>query len=112
MSSRLDRLSCLKQCQELSVLRGCANIRFDAVLISYLLAISERAVNLDGFERIDKDIVYHTWSHDAQLGDGFAIYLPARTAVVLQKVERIKAEKPAAKKTAKKVEKTETREEK
>ena len=78
----------------------------------YKVILSSDDKQFGGFERIDKDIVYHTWSHDAQLGDGFAIYLPARTAVVLQKVERIKAEKPAAKKTAKKAEKTETSEEK
>ena len=48
-----------------------------------------------GFDRIDKETVYHTWAHDPQLGDGFAIYLPARTAVVLQKVELIKDETAA-----------------
>ena len=61
-----------------------------------------------GFERIDKDVVYHTWAQDYTYGDGFAIYLPARTAVVLKKVdpEAVKQEaaeaeaKPEAKKTA------------
>ncbi len=39
-----------------------------------------------GFERVDKSVIYHTWAKDPQLGDGFAIYVPARTALVLKKV--------------------------
>ena len=83
----------------------------------YKVILSTDDKAFGGFDRIDKEIVYHTWAHDPQLGDGFAIYLPARTAVVLQKVELIKEEtaaeavteeapakktrKPAAKKTRK-----------
>ena len=41
-----------------------------------------------GYQNIDKSVVYHTWAHDPQMGDGFVIYLPARTAVVLHRVEK------------------------
>ena len=40
-----------------------------------------------GFDRVDKSVIYHTWAKDPQLGDGFAIYVPARTALVLKKVK-------------------------
>ncbi len=40
-----------------------------------------------GYDRVDKSVIYHTWAHDPQLGDGFSLYLPARCAVVLRKVE-------------------------
>ena len=43
-----------------------------------------------GYQNIDKTVIYHTWAHDPQMGDGFVIYLPARTAVVLRKVEKKK----------------------
>jgi len=62
----------------------------------YKVILSTDDKEFGGFERIDKETVYHTWAHDPQLGDGFAIYLPARTAVVLQKVELIKQETGAA----------------
>ncbi len=55
----------------------------------YKVILSSDDKAFGGFERIDKDVVYHTWAHDPQLGDGFAIYLPARTAVVLRKADRI-----------------------
>ncbi len=58
----------------------------------YKVILSTDDKEFGGFERIDKETIYHTWAHDPQLGDGFAIYLPARTAVVLQKVELIKGE--------------------
>ena len=41
-----------------------------------------------GYQNIDKSVVYHTWAHDPQMGDGFVIYLPARTAVVLRKIDK------------------------
>ena len=52
----------------------------------YKVILSTDDKEFGGFDRIDKETVYHTWAHDPQLGDGFAIYLPARTAVVLRKV--------------------------
>lgn len=39
-----------------------------------------------GNGRISKEYVYHTQDHDDTFGDGFKIYLPARTAVVLKKL--------------------------
>ena len=56
----------------------------------YQVILSSDDKCFGGYDRIDKSVVYHTWSHDPQLGDGFAIYLPARTAVVLRKVEEKK----------------------
>ena len=56
----------------------------------YQVVLSSDDKCFGGYDRIDKSVVYHTWSHDPQLGDGFAIYLPARTAVVLRKVEEKK----------------------
>ena len=52
----------------------------------YKVVLSTDDAAFGGYGRIDKETVYHTWAHDPQLGDGFAIYLPARTAVVLRKV--------------------------
>ena len=52
----------------------------------YKVVLSTDDKQFGGYERIDKETVYHTWAHDSMLGDGFAIYLPARTAVVLKKV--------------------------
>ena len=52
----------------------------------YKVVLSTDDKEFGGFERIDKNVVYHTWAHDPQLGDGFAMYLPARTAVVLKKI--------------------------
>ena len=52
----------------------------------YKVVLSSDDKQFGGYERIDKETVYHTWAHDDQLGDGFALYLPARTAVVLKKV--------------------------
>ena len=40
-----------------------------------------------GFDRVDKSVIYHTWAKDPQMGDGFSIYVPARTALVLKKVK-------------------------
>jgi len=53
----------------------------------YQVILSSDDKAFGGYDRIDKSVVYHTWAHDPQLGDGFAIYLPARTAVVLRKVD-------------------------
>jgi len=74
----------------------------------YEVVLSSDDKQFGGFERIDKSVIYHTWAHDYTYGDGFAIYLPARTAVVLRKIdpnavkeETAQAEeKPAAKKAA------------
>ncbi|MBQ2948732.1 MAG: alpha amylase C-terminal domain-containing protein [Clostridia bacterium] len=97
----------------------------------YKVILSTDDKQFGGYDRIDKTTVYHTWAHDPNLGDGFAMYLPARTAVVLKKIDpaaeekaaeeapkkvsakKAAAKKPAAKKTpakkaaAKKAEKTE-----
>ncbi len=76
----------------------------------YKIVLSSDDKEFGGFDRLDKSVVYHTWNNDMHYGDGFAIYLPARTAVVLAKVETIKEapkaeekaeeKKPAAKKPA------------
>ena len=52
----------------------------------YKVVLSSDDKAFGGYDRVDKSVVYHTWAHDEQMGDGFAIYLPARTAVVLRKV--------------------------
>ena len=52
----------------------------------YKVVLSSDDKEFGGYERVDKSVVYHTWAHDDQMGDGFTIYLPARTAVVLRKV--------------------------
>ncbi|MBP3428269.1 MAG: alpha amylase C-terminal domain-containing protein [Clostridia bacterium] len=51
----------------------------------YEVVLSTDDKEFGGYESIDKSVVYHTWNKDPQFGDGFAIYLPARTAVVLRK---------------------------
>ncbi len=61
----------------------------------YKIILSSDDKQFGGFERIDKSTIYHTWHNDPNLGDGFPIYLPARTALVLRKVDAIKEEKPA-----------------
>ena len=38
-----------------------------------------------GYGNVDMNTIYHTWQHDEGLGDGFTIYVPARTAIVLQR---------------------------
>ena len=53
----------------------------------YQVVLSSDDKQFGGFDRIDKSVVYHTWAHDYTYGDGFAIYLPARTAVVLKKID-------------------------
>ena len=40
-----------------------------------------------GYGNIDMKIIYHTWQHDDQLGNGFTMYLPARTAAVLRRCD-------------------------
>ncbi len=52
----------------------------------YKVILSTDEWQFGGQGHVAKDTVYHTWAHDPMLGDGFAIYLPARTAVVLKKV--------------------------
>ncbi len=52
----------------------------------YQVELSTDDREFGGFERIDKQMIYHTWAKDPQFGDGFTIYLPARTALVLKKV--------------------------
>ena len=73
----------------------------------YKVVLSTDDKQFGGFDRIDKETIYHTWANDPQLGDGFAMYLPARTAVVLKKVDpnaeaEKAAEKPVKKAAAKK----------
>lgn len=48
----------------------------------YQVILSTDDKTFGGYQNIDKSVVYHTWAHDPQMGDGFVIYLPARTAVV------------------------------
>lgn len=55
----------------------------------YKVILSSDDKAFGGYDRVDKEVVYHTWAKDPQMGDGLEIYLPARTAVVLRKVERI-----------------------
>jgi len=40
-----------------------------------------------GYGNIDMKVIYHTWQHDDQLGNGFTMYLPARTAAVLRRCD-------------------------
>ena len=54
----------------------------------YQVILSSDDKEFGGYQNIDKSVVYHTWAHAPQMGDGFVIYLPARTAVVLRKVEK------------------------
>ena len=54
----------------------------------YQVILSTDDKTFGGYQNIDKSVVYHTWAHDPQMGDGFVIYLPARTAVVLRRVEK------------------------
>ena len=64
----------------------------------YQVVLSSDDKEFGGYDRIDKSVTYHTWANDPQLGQGFAVYVPARTAVVLRKVEQKPGEK-AGKKT-------------
>ena len=52
----------------------------------YKVILSSDDKAFGGYDRVDKSVVYHTWAKDPQMGDGFAIYVPARTALVLRKV--------------------------
>ena len=54
----------------------------------YQVVLSTDDKVFGGYQNIDKTVIYHTWAHDPQMGDGFVIYLPARTAVVLRRVEK------------------------
>ena len=54
----------------------------------YQVILSTDDKTFGGYQNIDKTVIYHTWAHDPQMGDGFVIYLPARTAVVLRRVEK------------------------
>ena len=54
----------------------------------YQVVLSTDDKVFGGYQNIDTSVIYHTWAHDPQMGDGFVIYLPARTAVVLRKVEK------------------------
>ncbi len=60
----------------------------------YEVVLSTDDPEFGGHGNIKKDTVYYTWNKDAQFGDGFAVYLPARTAMVLKK-------KPTPRKTRK-----------
>ncbi|MBP3657399.1 MAG: alpha amylase C-terminal domain-containing protein [Clostridia bacterium] len=51
----------------------------------YEVLLSTDDKEFGGYDRIDKSVIYHTWAKDPQFGDGFAVYLPARTAIVLRK---------------------------
>ena len=61
----------------------------------YKVILSSDDKEFGGYGRIDKETIYPTLANDPYLGDGFAMYLPARTAVVLRKVDQIKQDKPA-----------------
>ena len=63
----------------------------------YQVVLSSDDKEFGGYDRIDKSVIYHTWANDPQLGQGFAVYVPARTAVVLRKIEP-KVEKKAGQK--------------
>lgn len=52
----------------------------------YHVVLSSDDETFGGFGRISKEEVYHTFDHDPAYGDGFQIYLPPRTAAVLQKL--------------------------
>ncbi|MFR6375380.1 MAG: alpha amylase C-terminal domain-containing protein [Oscillospiraceae bacterium] len=45
----------------------------------YQVVLSTDDKVFGGYQNIDKTVIYHTWAHDPQMGDGFVIYLPART---------------------------------
>ena len=64
----------------------------------YKVILSSDDKQFGGYDRIDKSVVYPTLANDPYLGDGFAMYLPARTAVVLRKVDQIKEDKPEVEK--------------
>ena len=53
----------------------------------YQVVLSSDDKQFGGYDRIDKSTIYHTWFKDPQMGDGFVIYLPARTALVLRRME-------------------------
>ena len=50
----------------------------------YRVILSTDSSEFGGFENIDTSIIYHSWAHDDQYGDGTLMYLPPRTAVVLR----------------------------
>ncbi len=64
------------------------------------IALSSDDKAFGGFDRIDKSVVYHTWAKDPEMGDGFSIYVPARTAIVLEKVKKEETVKEETKKKA------------
>ena len=51
----------------------------------YRVILSSDAKEFGGYGNIDTKTVYHTWAHDDAMGDGFTMYLPARSAAVLRK---------------------------
>ena len=51
----------------------------------YRVILSSDDKAFGGYGRVDEKLVYHTWAHDDAMGDGFTIYLPARSAVVLRR---------------------------
>ena len=50
-----------------------------------VLSTDDRAFG--GYGNIDTKTVYHTWAHDDAMGDGFTMYLPARSAAVLRRTD-------------------------
>ena len=50
----------------------------------YRVILSTDAKEFGGYGNIDTGTVYHTWAHDDAMGDGFTLYLPARSAAVLR----------------------------
>ena len=53
----------------------------------YRIVLSSDDPAFGGYGNVDSQAIYHTWAHDPDMGDGFRLYLPARTAVVLRRVE-------------------------
>ena len=62
----------------------------------YKVILSSDDKEFGGYDRIDKSVIYPTLANDPNMGDGFTLYLPARTAVVLRKIDSIKGEEEKA----------------
>ena len=54
----------------------------------YKIILSSDDKRFGGYENIDTSVIYHTWAKDPQMGNGFTIYLPPRTAVVLHRCNK------------------------
>ena len=51
-----------------------------------IVVLSSDDADFGGFDRISKDYVYH--AKDDEYGYGFRLYLPCRTAAVIEKVKK------------------------